>query len=181
MGLESNNKSIPPSRREDDCPYWRREFPIDVSEDTRRTRRSFLGGVTVAGSAMACGQVALNRVSEDGTQVPTEAAPTSVTLPKKLHEIAVGEALPFHFPDERTPCLLVRLTEHDCVAYAQKCTHLACPVIPDIAQQELHCPCHHGAFDLQTGVPIAGPPREPLPRIQVDVEPDGSLIATQTT
>jgi Rieske Fe-S protein len=31
------------------------------------------------------------------------------------------------------------------------------------------CPCHEGRFDLRTGAPVAGPPRRPLPRIELDV------------
>ena len=31
---------------------------------------------------------------------------------------------------------------------------------------EMICPCHHGKFDVETGEPIAGPPRRPLPEFK---------------
>jgi len=38
------------------------------------------------------------------------------------------------------------------------------------------CPCHHGYFDAQTGQPLAGPPRRPLPRITLALR-DGVIYA----
>ena len=75
----------------------------------------------------------------------------------------------FQYPGELDNCVLVRLSEHDLVAYSQKCTHLSCAVIPQPEKGVLHCPCHHGFFDLRSGAPTAGPPRRPLPRITLAV------------
>ena len=47
------------------------------------------------------------------------------------------------------------------VAFSQQCTHLSCAVVPQPEQNRLFCPCHEGAFDLQSGRPIAGPPNRP--------------------
>jgi Rieske Fe-S protein len=33
----------------------------------------------------------------------------------------------------------------------------------------IHCPCHEGLFDLQSGRPIAGPPRRPLPLVRLEM------------
>jgi Rieske Fe-S protein len=33
----------------------------------------------------------------------------------------------------------------------------------------MRCPCHEGYFDLESGRPLAGPPRRPLPRVLVEV------------
>jgi len=54
-------------------------------------------------------------------------------------------------------------------SYSQKCTHLACAVIPQPERGVLHCPCHEGYFDLRSGRPIAGPPSRPLARILLEV------------
>ena len=75
----------------------------------------------------------------------------------------------FTYPDEHEPCLLVRLTTSEFVAFSQKCTHLSCAVIPRPAEGSFYCPCHEGRFDLRTGAPTAGPPRRPLTRIVLDV------------
>lgn len=96
-----------------------------------------------------------------------------------MNELAVGGAKTFVYPEGSAPRLLVRTGETTFVAYDQQCTHLLCPVVPatrtvSAAQSaegglQLHCPCHNGWFDLQTGQPIAGPPRRPLARVHIEV------------
>lgn len=102
----------------------------------------------------------------------------TLVLGKKIQDIDVGEVILFHYPHEKSPCLLIKLAAREIVAFAQKCTHLACPVIPDIGNSEFHCPCHHGVFDLRTGQPQAGPPRAELPAVQVKIADDGTISAT---
>jgi Rieske Fe-S protein len=87
-----------------------------------------------------------------------------------VDEVAVGATLGFTYPNEHEPCLLVRLSTSDFVAFNQKCTHLSCAVIPRPAEGCFYCPCHEGRFDLRTGAPIAGPPRRPLTRIVLDLK-----------
>jgi Rieske Fe-S protein len=86
-----------------------------------------------------------------------------------IDEIAVGGAIVFTYPAEHDPCLLVRTSETEFVAFSQKCTHLSCAVIPRPAEGIFFCPCHEGRFDLRSGAPTAGPPRRPLPRILLDI------------
>ena len=50
-------------------------------------------------------------------------------------------------------------------------------VTPDGGGLALHCPCHNGWFDLESGRPTAGPPRRPLPRVTVEVR-GGTVYAT---
>jgi Rieske Fe-S protein len=83
--------------------------------------------------------------------------------------IAVGGAIGFNYPHEHEPCVLVRLTTREFVAFAQQCTHLSCAVIPRLEEGSFHCPCHEGRFDLRTGVPAAGPPRRPLSRVLLEM------------
>ncbi len=83
----------------------------------------------------------------------------------------------FGYPTEHEPCVLVRLSASEFVAYSQKCTHLSCAVIPKPELGSLHCPCHDGYFDLRSGRPTAGPPRRPLPRVVLEVR-DGAVYAT---
>ena len=51
-------------------------------------------------------------------------------------------------------------------------------VIPEPAKGLMRCPCHNGYFDLEHGRPIAGPPRRPLPRVQLAVRDDAPIYAT---
>lgn len=179
--MTHSNTSTTPDGNEENVPLWRKHFPIDTAKDTARSRREFVGGLAVAGGAMFCGQAALDSVS------PSPGAATeSVSiyqkyppqkLAKRLSDLKDGEALLFHFPDHKSPCLLIHFAPDDIVAFSQKCTHLACPVIPDFDAERLQCPCHKGAFDLHSGQPTAGPPRKPLPRIQIEISDDGTLTA----
>ena len=86
-----------------------------------------------------------------------------------VDDIAIGAALGFTYPHEHEPCLLVRLTTSEFVAFGQKCTHLSCAVVPRPEEGSFYCPCHEGRFDLRTGVPTAGPPRRPLTRVLLEM------------
>jgi Rieske Fe-S protein len=85
-----------------------------------------------------------------------------------IADLGVGAALEFRYPDEHEPCLLVRLTTAEFVAFGQKCTHLSCAVIPRPHEGSFYCPCHEGRFDIRTGTPTAGPPRRPLTRVLLE-------------
>jgi nitrite reductase/ring-hydroxylating ferredoxin subunit len=158
-------------------PLWRKHFPIDTAEDTSHTRREFIGGLAIAGGAMACGQTALNTFAPASVSDSKTATFPPLVLNRKFGDLKDGEALLFHYPDHKSPCLLVRLAD-DFVAFSQKCTHLACPVIPEVQAGRFHCPCHKGAFDIRTGQPLAGPPRTALPRVRIERGEDGTLTAS---
>jgi Rieske Fe-S protein len=66
--------------------------------------------------------------------------------------------------------------ENEYKAYQNACTHLKCPVFWNKEESELLCPCHHGKFDVKTGSPLAGPPRRPLPEIQLEIK-NGAVYA----
>jgi Rieske Fe-S protein len=85
-----------------------------------------------------------------------------------VNDVTVGGSIAFSYPDAQEPCLLVRLTVNEFVAFNQKCTHLSCAVIPRPEEGSFFCPCHEGRFDLRTGAPTAGPPRRPLTRIVLE-------------
>ncbi|MCB9736765.1 MAG: Rieske (2Fe-2S) protein [Deltaproteobacteria bacterium] len=95
----------------------------------------------------------------------------------RVDELAIGGVRVFQYPEGSPPRLLIRLDATRFVAYDQACTHLSCPVVPEPKVGKLHCPCHHGWFDIETGRPLAGPPRRPLPRVRLAVE-DGVVYAT---
>ena len=91
-------------------------------------------------------------------------------------EVAKGQVVSFDYPGANDPCLLVRLEDGRLVAFGQKCTHLSCAVIPEPKAGRFLCPCHNGSFDLASGLPLAGPPRRPLPQIRLEVR-DGVVYA----
>lgn len=170
-------KSTTPDGRREDLPLWRQHFPIDTADDRSRSRREFIGGLAVAGGALACGQAALDSIESTDRESSEFQSHAPMSLKKKLTDMRDGEALLFHYPNRKSPCLLVKLADSEFVAYSQKCTHLACPVVPEPQSGQLLCPCHKGVFDLKTGAPLSGPPRSSLPRIRVEVAEDNTLTA----
>ena len=154
-------------------PRWRRDFPIESGEDDYVSRRDLVKYVVLTSGAFAIGQLWLVYKQLFGRgQEPTQ--PLAVAT---LNELAVGGAKTFNYPAGSPPRLLVRMGPNSFVAYDQQCTHLQCPVVPVVEQGKLHCPCHNGWFDLQTGVPIAGPPQRRLPRVLVELR-DETVYAT---
>ncbi|TWU45860.1 Arsenite oxidase subunit AioB precursor [Novipirellula aureliae] len=169
-----NNEPLhrfPDGRSEAEQPKWRQDFPIDVEADEYGARRDFTKFMVLTSFAFAFGQFwivlqSLFRVKK------TEEKQIAM-----VDDMKVGQAKTFHYPTDRDPCLLIRQTAETFVAYSNQCTHLMCPVRPDVKNDRLHCPCHEGYFEASTGRPLAGPPRRPLPKIQLRIA-DGIVYAT---
>jgi Rieske Fe-S protein len=90
----------------------------------------------------------------------------------RLDEVPVGGARLFTYPGKHDFCVLLRPAADKLLAYNQKCTHLSCAVVPAMERGQLHCPCHHGVFDMASGRPIAGPPRRPLSAVTLEIRDD---------
>lgn len=161
----------------EDQPQWRRDFAIDWPEDQYVARRDFAKFLVLISGAFVVGQgwIAAQNLVRKNRPKPARARIAG------LSELSPGTATTFNFPEEHDPCLLIRMPDGELVAFSQKCTHLACAVVPRIADGVLHCPCHEGFFDLRSGRNIAGPPPRPLPRIELEVEGDDIFaVAVQT-
>ena len=65
------------------------------------------------------------------------------------------------------------------VAYSKICTHVGCPI--SLWEQQTHhllCPCHQSTFDLaDKGRVVFGPAARALPQLEIEVGPDGYLVA----
>jgi Rieske Fe-S protein len=90
----------------------------------------------------------------------------------RVADLPIGGTLVFQYPEAHDDCILIRTAPDKWLAYSQKCTHLSCAVIPRVVEGVIHCPCHEGYFDLETGRNIAGPPPRPLPSIDLSVRGD---------
>lgn len=137
-------------------------YPIKQSEEHAVSRRQFATFCCGAAAALAAG-VPLKRKL---LAPPAAGTPLDVA---GLDEVHPGEALQFDYPTADHPCLLIRFSPDEFVAYNASCTHLMCPVHYDDETRRLVCPCHHGFFDAESGRALAGPPRRPLPRYEVKV------------
>ncbi len=173
MTSDEQSTLFPDGRPAAQQPKWRQDFPTDKGEEEHVERRDFTKFLVLTSLAFVAGQLWIavqslfrRRQAEPGRR---RIARTS--------QLAVGQALAFHYPTEDDPCLLLRTGENSFHAYGSRCTHLMCAVCPELEQGRLHCPCHAGYFDADTGRPTAGPPRRPLPRVQLVVE-NGVVYAT---
>jgi Rieske Fe-S protein len=146
-------------------PAWRQDFPIDWPQDLYVERRDFMKFMVLTSAAFTIGQFWIglqNWYRQRAGQLPIQRIAS-------VGDIAVGATTGFTYPHEQEPCLLVRLTTSEFVAFGQKCTHLSCAVIPRPDEGSFYCPCHEGRFDLRTGIPTAGPPPRPLTRIVLEM------------
>lgn len=166
--------TIPPDRGAmESQPKWRRDFPIDLAQDSYVARRDFTKFLGLTSFAFVVGQfwIALrNRWRHAQGRLPVREICS-------LSDIPVGSSRTFHYPSADDPALLLHIGEGNLLAFSSQCTHLQCPVLPEIEHERLHCPCHRGFFDLHTGQPIAGPPRRKLPRITLEIRRD-TIYAT---
>lgn len=162
----------PDGRPLSEQPRWRQDFPIDIPEDDALARREFTKFLVLTSGAFAAGQCWIVMKSElrDRQPLPEQRIAAEADL-------APGGVIEFRYPTDDKPCLLIRLGDGRLVAYAQQCSHLSCAVVPEPEQARLRCPCHNGYFEINEGRPIAGPPRRPLPRIELVVR-DGVVYAT---
>ncbi len=181
---DTEQRTVPPDGKlPEEQPAWRSDFPVDWPQDQYVGRRDFTKFMVLTSFAFFLGQLWIG-ISNWFRRRRPALEPRKVATLEQVKELEPGQALTFHYPTEDDPCLLVRLPDQGgaCryAAYDQRCTHLSCGVIPDPhAPDQLLCPCHHGHFDCATGRPVAGPPRRPLPVIELaPPTPEGDIWAT---
>ncbi len=164
--FEREHVTIAPDFAPSDAqPAWRQDFPIDWPQDLYVERRDFTKFMMLASAAFAVGQLWIGVQSwyrRRGGGLPIQRITAVDAIP-------VGGSIGFMYPDAHEPCLLVRLTTSEFVAFSQTCTHLSCAVVPRPEEGSFYCPCHEGRFDLRTGAPTAGPPRRPLTRVLLEM------------
>lgn len=155
----------PDGRPLDEQPKWRRDFPIDTPQDLYVARRDFVKFMVLTSLAFTVGQfwIAAQNWFRRRHGLPP------MTRVASISDIPVGGAITFRYPEPDDRCILIRAESEVFVAFSQQCTHLSCAVIPQPEHNRLYCPCHEGAFDLQSGRPIAGPPNRPLTKVILDV------------
>jgi len=159
MSVEERERAKPPK--------WRQDFPIEWEGDHYITRREMvkfmtLGSVLLAAAnwiaALAAGLVRRGLSAERYIGSAWALEQTCSLL--------------FRYPEDAVPRIAVRTPEGKLVAYSQVCTHLSCAVVYDRKENALLCPCHRGAFNIDSGRPTAGPPERPLPRIRIEQRGD---------
>ena len=136
------------------------------AEAARLSRRAFCRRAALSASAIAAAAPVL-AAGQQNVERKIEGAEL----------LMLGYAMTFRYPSERDLAILVRTRDGRYHAYTQNCTHQGCPVNFERAHDRLECPCHQGAYDLQTGDSLFGPPRLPLTRINLELRPGGEVWA----
>src|SRR6187397_245944 len=124
--LEREQITIAPNFAPADAqPAWRQDFPVDWPQDLYVERRDFMKFLVLTSAAFTLGQVSI------GIQnwYRKRSGRPAMQRIASVDDLAIGGAVVFTYPNEREPCLLVRLTTSDFVAFSQQCTHLSCAVI----------------------------------------------------
>ena len=163
--------------REATAPY-QAEFPYERDDEAQVTRREFCNFLFLTSTTLFVSAGGFAAKSVYDGRVEPELAPMMI---EGSAELKPGEALNFRYPAENDTAILVRTATGEYRAYAQKCTHLTCPVYFAKERHRLECPCHDGGFDVENGNVLYGPPPRPLDKIDIEVRADGGIWATGIT
>jgi ubiquinol-cytochrome c reductase iron-sulfur subunit len=186
-----------PFVQERDVTYEDTESQTDMEDDFEEGagalgRRSFLVRA-LAAAAGALGIAALFPIRSLGRAPGGSLFATAWTPGARLvtaeegavaaDSVPVGGVVTV-FPEGHTDAadsatLLIHLSEGDFAAYSKICTHAGCPVgLYDPVANQLFCPCHQSVFDVsEDAAPVEGPATRPLPRLPIEVDDDGYLVA----
>ena len=148
------------------------DFPYDRQDEAQVTRREFCNFLALTSTALfvgAAGFAAHSVVKGHPTSTEMKVAGAELLMP--------GSSLNFHYPTALDPAILVRTNEGSYVAYGQKCTHLSCPVYYEHTRGRIECPCHNGAFEVNRGDVLFGPPPRPLDQVVLEVRAGGEVWA----
>jgi Rieske Fe-S protein len=152
-------------------PNWKSDFPIQLKKATHVNRREFAKFLGLLSGALALGN--------GGIVIKALAFPAKPLEGEHFvcdeNEVPVGEMFQFSVEGSKViPYILIHLEQDKWRAFEQKCTHLSCAVRYEPTEGKIHCPCHHGYFDADTGKVLQGPPPRPLPQLEVVLK-DGKV------
>ncbi|CAN5460189.1 Rieske 2Fe-2S domain-containing protein [soil metagenome] len=148
------------------------DFPIDWDEDHFVSRKEFFKFMTLASAGLAAGSVGLavwSKQPRDHRKMEAREIPGAESL-------VVGGSIAFRYPREHDLCILVHTKPGVYRAFSRRCTHLSCPVEWEPERNRLYCPCHNGAFSIEDGAVLQGPPPRALPEIMLETR-EGRIFA----
>jgi menaquinol-cytochrome c reductase iron-sulfur subunit len=150
------------------------------------TRRSFYGvvinglmGLITAALAIPAAAYLLLKPNSNKKSQWVEAAELSALKVGKPEEVVFRRTRVdgWKVLNEKTTAWVVRTDEHNVVAYAPGCTHLACAYHWEGAQNQFVCPCHASTFAID-GKVTGGPAPRPLDRYVSRVDGNKILISS---
>lgn len=148
-------------------PRYQQDFPIEWEGDHYVSRREMVKFLTLGSFLLA----AANWVTAFSKRLVRRNS-SEVKLLGPASALDQNKSMLFRYPSAESPCIAIRTPQGKLVGYSQVCTHLSCAVVYDQSENQLVCPCHRGVFDVSDGVPVAGPPTRPLPRVLLEQRGD---------
>lgn len=155
---------------------WSKDFPIEKQQATNVSRRDFAKFLTLVSGGLMVGS---GLVAVKAHLYPKEEVKGEHFVCKK-EEVPLGGTRGFVIAGSTIPYILIHLENGDFKAYEQKCTHLSCSVFYKPGTGVIHCPCHEGSFDAETGDVIAGPPPRALPKLDVFFKGNAVFVKAAT-
>ncbi len=162
---------------------------VDVS------RRDFIKGgllASIALAAAAAGAPLIQYLTSERVVVGKVSGGEKSKLPMKIankNDLQPDSQIQFMMPLNpdgsrgQHPSILIRLRSElaqkagtEFKAFSAICTHLGCIVHLEPGD-DIYCPCHAGYFDPVTGNVLAGPPKKPLPEIELKIDENGDIYA----
>ena len=161
--------------------YDSKQFMASHFDDRRRALTKFVAagmGLIGAGLAGLAGVVASPRRA-DAARRWRRAATVSDLSPDAPFTAVLGARHSDGWMETRKQSVVFIEKDGDSYrALSATCTHLGCRVNWDATSKHYKCPCHGGVYD-RNGHVVAGPPPEPLARVNVRVNPQTSAIEVE--
>ncbi len=113
------------------------------------SRRKFIQTTSASAVLLFAG------LNNEGVAAPSKAKEYKAVKIGNIKDLKTDEAVSFSYPDESSPCVLVKLGNEaiggvgpgkNVVAFSALCTHMGCPVIYN--KGRLVCKCHYSMFDV---------------------------------
>ena len=149
---------------------------VPVQTEDLASRRGFMAAAGAAGAVYlaALGYPVYRYLASPIEEAAANAAVTEVTL-RDAQKLPLGSVLMFKFGS--SPAMLIHHRDGSWVALGAVCTHLGCTVqyLPKV--NRIHCFCHGGEYDPNTGANISGPPPRPLKRFVAKVGEEGIVVS----
>ena len=149
--------------------------PVEETND-KTTRRFFVAAAGAAGLAYTAALAyPIYRYLASPAEMAMEAtAVTEVTL-KDAQKLPLGSVLMFKFG--AAPAMLIHHEDGRWIALTAVCTHLGCTVQYEPQADRIHCACHGGVYNAETGANVSGPPPKPLKLFKVAVGDAGVEVS----
>jgi Rieske Fe-S protein len=138
-------------------------------------RRKFCNRLLLTSSGLLVGALVLSEKAAGQPAMQVAYPPRKI---EGAESLLPGSSLYFNYPARTDAAILVRGLEGEYYAYSCRCSHMGCSVYFERAARRLECPCHKGAYDLQTGFVMYGPPVRGLSQIVLHKRAGGEVWAT---